>query len=371
MGERHCTFRTIRLAKARICNYCEESAMSERKHVFLNVNNARIHAVEEGEGPLVILLHGFPESWYSWREQLSVIAEAGYKVVAIDQRGYGQSSKFRENKAYRIHQLVGDVIGVADAYGEASPIVIGHDWGAPVAWTTAWLNPDRIRGVMGISVPFSGRAQVALPGNPFGEHRPKYYDKVIAGPDKTYYQAYFSAQDEIIDEIENDLRHWLKCLLYSVSGDAVSQIPADENMDAFTFVQNSPLCIPNGQKMSDSFACPEVLPDWLTEEDLDFYVNEFQRSGFGGPLSYYHNIDNNWHDLAEYDGKPLTVPAYFVGGEFDIGTTMGADAIERVSEMVENLLGLHIVEGAGHWIQQERPAETNAHILDFLNKVTN
>lgn len=343
--------------------------MKPQTHRLLQVNGIRIHAVEQGEGPLVILVHGFPESWYSWRQQIGPLAEAGYRVVAIDMRGYGRSSKFRENKAFLLRKLAADIVGVAQAYGKEPAVVIGHDWGAPVAWTAAWLHPKVFRGVMGLSVPFAGRAQVGVPGNPFGEHRPDDYHKVIAGSDKTFYQDYFGAQDAILDEIEADLRGWLKGLIYTVSGDVVSRFPPPPDMTPLEVMRAGPLCIANGAHMKDAFVMPEVMPEWMTQADFDFYVNEFERSGFSGPLAFYHNIDNNWHDLADMDGKPLTVPACFVGGQYDVGTIWGEEAMARATEFMPNYLGSHIVPGAGHWIQQERPKETNRHILDFLRQL--
>lgn len=154
-------------------------------HRILNCRGTRIHAYEKGpekaEAPLVVLIHGFPESWYSWRHQIPALAEAGYRVVAIDQRGYGRSSKYFLNSAYRIKELVGDIVGVVDAYGADKAVVVGHDWGAPVAWTFAWLHPERCAGVVGISVPFAGRGVIGLPGSPFGEHRPNDYHLELAG----------------------------------------------------------------------------------------------------------------------------------------------------------------------------------------------
>lgn len=343
-------------------------------HRMLDCRGTRIHAVEEGEGPLVVLVHGFPESWYSWRHQIPALAAAGYRVVAIDQRGYGQSSKYRVQTAYRIKELVGDIVGVIDAYGEKQAVVIGHDWGAPVAWTFAWLHPDRCRGVVGISVPFAGRGVIGLPGSPFGEHRPNDYHLELAGPGKVWYQDYFSEQDAIIAEVEEDLRGWLLGLTYTVSGDAVAaatQAAAAAGVDLATMdpievIRGGPLCMPDGARLKDAFVYPETMPDWFTEDDLDFYTAEFERSGLGGPLSFYHNIDNDWHDLAEYEGTPLTPPALFIGGQYDVGTTWGAEAAERAHEVMPNYCGTQMVEGVGHWIQQEEPKETNRLLLDFL-----
>jgi pimeloyl-ACP methyl ester carboxylesterase len=345
-----------------------------QNHRMLNCRGTRIHAVEEGEGPLVILVHGFPESWYSWRHQIPALAAGGYRVVAIDQRGYGRSSKYRVQRAYRIKELVGDIVGVIDAYGEKQAVVVGHDWGAPVAWTFAWLQPDRCRGVVGISVPFAGRGVIGLPGSPFGERRPGEYHRVLAGPGKVWYQEYFGAQDAIIAEIEEDLRGWLLGLTYTVSGEGM--IAATQEalaagvdpaaMDPVEAIRSGPLCLPEGARLKDAFRYPDTMPDWFTEADLDFYSGEFERSGFGGPLSFYHNIDNDWQDLADMAGVPLTPPALFIGGQYDVGTIWGAEALERAHEVMPDYRGTHLIADVGHWIQQEEPKETNRLLLDFL-----
>ncbi|AKK25711.1 alpha/beta fold hydrolase [Mycobacterium sp. EPa45] len=343
-------------------------------HRMLNCQGTRIHAVEEGEGPLVVLVHGFPESWYSWRHQIPALAAAGYRVLAIDQRGYGQSSKYRVQTAYRIKELASDIVGVIDACGEKQAVVVGHDWGAPVAWTFAWLHPDRCRGVVGISVPFAGRGVIGLPGSPFGEQRPNDYHLELAGPGKVWYQDYFSEQDGIITEIEEDVRSWLLGLTYTVSGDAMAAATQAAEaagvdlaaMDPIEVIRSGPLCMPHGARLKDAFVYPEKMPEWFTDADLDFYTGEFERSGFGGPLSFYHNIDNDWHDLAEYEGTPLTPPALFIGGQYDVGTTWGAEAAERAHEVMPNYCGTEMVAGVGHWIQQEEPKETNRLLLDFL-----
>lgn len=345
----------------------------EQIHKVLNCNGTRIHAVEQGKGPLVILLHGFPESWYSWRHQIPALAEAGYKVVAIDQRGYGRSSKYRVQSAYRIKQMVGDVASLIAAYGEKSAVVVGHDWGAPVAWTFAWLHPELCRGVVGVSVPFSGRGLIALPGSPFGERRPNEYHLEIAGPNKIWYQDYFSEQDGIIREIEKDLRRWMLGLIYTVSGEpiaaAVRAAGGPQAADPVDVVRNGPLCMPKGAKLEDAFVYPEKMPAWLSEADLDFFVGEFERSGFGGPLSYYHNIDNSWQDLADQVGKPLTPPAMFIGGQYDVATVWGAEAIDRAREHMPNYHGSHILPEVGHWIQQEDPEGTNRLLIEFLKQL--
>lgn len=340
-------------------------------HKNIDCNGTRIHAVEQGSGPLVVLLHGFPESWYSWRRQIPVLANAGYKVVAIDQRGFGRSSKFHVNSAYRIDKVVADVEALIDAYGETQAVVVGHDWGAPVAWTFAWLRPQRCRGVVGVSVPFAGRGLIGLPGCPFGETRPRDYHIELAGPGRTFYQDYFSEQDAIITEIEQDLRRWFLGLTYTVSGEAAAQAVAagQHPEDPIEALRYGPLCMANGARLDDAFVWPDTMPTWFTEEDLDFYVGEFERAGFSGGLAFYHNVDAGWEVLADVEQTPLTPPAMFVGGEYDIATAWGAEAIERADEKMPNYLGSHIITGAGHWIQQECPDETNRLLLDFLGKL--
>lgn len=341
-----------------------------RQHHLLDVQGVRIHAVEEGKGPLVLLLHGFPELWYSWRYQLPALARAGYRAVAIDQRGYGLSSKFWQPDAYRIHRLVSDVVGVVSALGESRAAVVGHDWGAPIAWTAAWLHPEIFRGVLGISVPFSGRGLIALPGSPFGERRPDDLHRELPAPGEDFYQTYFGELGAVIDEIETDVRGWIRDVVWSMSGEALAASGVDfSRVDPLELTRGSPLCIRRGTRMRDRFQTPAELPPWFTNADLDYFTEAFQRSGFSGPLSYYRNLDNDWHDLEPHASKPLMAPAMFLGGEFDIGTLWGRTAIARARERIPGYLGTHILPGCGHWIQQERPAQTNAVLLEFLEQL--
>ncbi|MDN5939731.1 MAG: alpha/beta hydrolase, partial [Salinisphaera sp.] len=283
-------------------------------------------------------------------------------------RGYGRSSKFHAASAYRIDQLVGDVLGVIRHYDSGPAVVVGHDWGAPVAWTTAWLHPELVRGVVGVSIPFAGRGLIGLPGNPFGEIRPSAYHDRFTGPDQIFYQQYFGERGAIIDEIEAGLRDWLLGILYTVSGEAVAaaaqagQIPADP-LEA---LRTGPLCLSRQARLKDAFVMPESLPDWLTEDDLAFFVAELQYSGLAGPLGYYHQVDAGWEWLEAHAGAPLVPPALFIGGEFDVGTAWGVDNIKQAQAHCGAYRGSHIVPGSGHWIQQEKPEETNRCLLHFL-----
>ena len=339
-----------------------------RTHRLLTVNGARIHAVIAGEGPLVLLLHGFPELWYSWRFQLPALAAAGYRAVAIDLRGYGRSSKFWDPAAYHINRLVADAVGVVHALGEARAVVVGHDWGAPVAWTSAWLHPEVFRGVVGMSVPFSGRGLIALPGNPFGERPPHVVHRELSGPDADFYQAYFGTLGPIIDEIETDLRGWVRDLVYSVSGEAMRAAGVDfAARDPIELIRAGALCIPHGTRMRDRLRrAPAPPPAWFTEADLDVFVAALVGGGFAGPLCYYRNLERDWEALGSHADRPLTAPALFIGGSHDIATNWGREAIARAPERIANWLGSRVLAGAGHWLQQEQPAETNAALLEFL-----
>lgn len=339
----------------------------EIKHSLVSVNNARLHVAELGEGPLVVLVHGFPELWYSWRHQMPAIAQAGYRAVAIDQRGYGSSSKFWNPDAYRLRVLVADLVGLVRALGEQSAVLIGHDWGAPVVWTAAWRHPDVFSGVLGMSVPFSGRGQIALPGNPFGERSPHDVHRAVSGTDLEFYQSYFGGLTEVIDEVEQDLRGWIRDLTWTVSGEAaIASGLSFDGVDPIELIRASALCLPPGAKMRDRFMTPEIMPEWFTEADLDVFVDALERGGLAGPLSYYRNIENNWGDLADIAETQLRTPAMYLGAQYDVGTWWGEEAIARADERIPNFIGARILEGAGHWLQQEKPEETNAVVLEFL-----
>ena len=333
---------------------------------WLKVNGARLYAVEQGTGPMVLLVHGFPEIAYSWRHQLPALAAAGYRAVAIDQRGYGRSSKFWQPEAYRIDHLVADLVGVVHALGERQAVVVGHDWGAPVAWSAAWLHPEVFRGVVGMSVPFAGAGLIGVPGNPFGERPVEEYQRELAGPGQDFYHTYWSTLGPIIDEIEADLPGWIADLMYSVSGEGLASVGFSlEGADPVSLIRQSAVCIPHGSRMRERFLPAQPVP-WLSAEDLATYVAAFQGSGFHGPLSYYRNLPADQQLLTPRAGQKLAVPAYFIGGEFDVATWWGAEARARAFEVISDYRGETVLPGCGHWIQQERPAETNRLLVEFL-----
>ncbi|MCL7377793.1 alpha/beta fold hydrolase [Streptomyces sp. 35G-GA-8] len=312
-------------------------------HRLVDVPGGRIHVVEQGTGPLVLLVHGFPESWYSWRHQLPVLAAAGFRAVAIDVRGYGRSSKPHDIEAYRMLAHVADNVGVVRALGEETATVIGHDWGATIAANTALLRPDVFTAVGLLSVPYTPR----------GGFRPTDAFSMMGGPEE-FYVSYFQRPGRAEAEIERDVRGWLAGFYAALSGDAVP--PADGG---------DPHFVPVGGKLSDRF--PDAsLPAWLSDADLDVYAHEFERTGLTGALNRYRNMDRDWADLAAWDGAPITQPSLFIGGALDASTTWLADAIAAYPTTLPGLVSSHILDGCGHWVQQERADEVGRLLTDWL-----
>ncbi|MGW5256484.1 alpha/beta fold hydrolase [Streptomyces sp. NPDC004012] len=303
----------------------------------------RIHLVEQGEGPMVLLVHGFPESWYSWRHQLPALAAAGYRAVAVDVRGYGRSSRPDHVDAYRMLELVEDQVAVVHALGEQSAVIVGHDWGAAIAANTALLRPDVVRAVGLLSVPYAPR----------GGPRPS---EVFArmGGDEELYVSYFQQPGRAEAEIEPDVRGWLGGFYAAFSGDTM---PAPEAPD--------PHFVSPGRAMRDRFPVG-LLPAWLGEDDLDVFAGEFERTSMRGALNRYRNMDRDWEDLAAFHGAPITQPSLFVGGTRDASTVWLAEAISAFGTTMPGLVSSHLLDGCGHWIQQERPAEINQLLTGWL-----
>ncbi|MFF9210942.1 MULTISPECIES: alpha/beta fold hydrolase [unclassified Streptomyces] len=303
----------------------------------------RVHLVEQGDGPLVLLVHGFPEFWYSWRYQLPALAAAGYRAVAVDVRGYGRSGKPADPQAYRMLDLVEDNVAVVRALGEESAVVVGHDWGATIAAHSALLRPDVFRAVGMLSVPYSP------PGGP----RPSDVFAAMGG-DEEFYVSYFQEPGRAEGEIEPDVRGWLAGFYAALSGDT---LPAPGAPD--------PHFVTKGGTLRDRFPTGR-LPGWLGEPELDVYAAEFERTGLTGALNRYRSMDQDWADLAAYAGAPLTQPSLFAGGTLDASTTWLSDAIDAFPVTLPGLVSSHLLDGCGHWIQQERPDEVNTLLVDWL-----
>ncbi len=341
----------------------------------VQANGHRVHCLECGTGPLVLLVHGFPEVAYSWRYQLPALAAAGYHAVAVDQLGYGRSSKPPLLESYRMTELVGTLVGTVQALGETTAVVVGHDWGAPVAWSAAWIRPEVFDAVVAVGVPFSGRGQMGFPGSVHGEVKPSEIERRIAGPDLLLYQEYFKQPGIAELEMEEDVRTWLTKLYFSFSADAglPPAAPAEAAGDleaTLTNLRESGLCMERGARFADRCVLPDVLPEWLPQEDLDYYVAEFERTGFTGALNnYYRSLDLNWEVLGPWEGRPVEVPALFVTADRDAPMLWASEAIERMKDAVPQLRETVMFDNCGHWIQQERRDDFNRVLVDFLADV--
>jgi pimeloyl-ACP methyl ester carboxylesterase len=322
--------------------------MNDVKHRLVEVNGIRMHIAESGAGPLVLLCHGFPESWYSWRHQLRALAKAGFHAVAPDMRGYGETERPDQIDQYTLFHLVGDIIGLVDALGVETALVAGHDWGAPVAWHAALLRPDRFRGVIGLSVPFVPRRPV----------RPT--SMMPQTEDALFYQLYFQTPGVAEAELERDVRRSIRRIVYSLSGDAPGR---EQNLA----IGNEVGMVPRQGGMLSRLMDPTASPSWLSEADVDFYVGEFTRTGFRGGLNWYRNIDRNWELLAPMAGTKVTVPALYIAGDRDLVLAfrgMG-QVLANLSKLVPNLQGTVMLPGCGHWTQQERAKQVNEALIDF------
>jgi pimeloyl-ACP methyl ester carboxylesterase len=323
--------------------------MSQVQHRIVETNGIRMHIAEQGAGPLIVLCHGFPESWYSWRHQLPALAQAGFHAVAPDMRGYGRTDAPAELDRYTLPHLVGDMVGLLDALGAESAVIAGHDWGAPVAWHAALMRPDRFRAVIGLSVPFRPRGSV----------RPTTV--MPQSDDALFYQLHFQTPGVAEKELEGDVHLTIRRLLYWASGDG----PVG---DLITGHRDAVGMVPRRVGFLSGTVDPKALPPWLTEADVEFFAGEFIRTGFRGGLNWYRNIDRNWELLAPFAGARVTVPALYVAGNRDLVVAFrGMDQlIPNLSKFVPQLRKTLMLPGCGHWTQQERPHEVNAVILDFL-----
>lgn len=312
-------------------------------------NGIRLHARVAGTGPLLILVHGWPELSYSWRHQIEPLAQAGYTVCAIDVRGYGLSDRPPAVADYAMTQHMADIIGVIDHFGEETAVLIGHDWGGPIVWNTALAHPDRIRAVAGLSVPYFRRA--SLP--PLALWNLLYTDK-----GRFFYQVYFQEEGVAEAAFEADPRAALAKIYFALSGDAAKLGGVWPAIGV-----NEPLL--------DHLPLPSPFPDWMSASELDTFAETFTQTGFRGPFNRYRNIDTDYHALPDYGVQAITQPSTFIAGSLDPVRTFvqGRDAYESAGDLLSDLRGLTIIEGAGHWIQQERPNEVCAALLAFLREL--
>ncbi len=311
-------------------------------------NDVNLRCVVDGEGPLVIMVHGWPESWYSWRHQIAPLRDAGYRVVVPDVRGYGGSDAPADLEAYDMEHMIGDVLGLIDHFAQEKAILIGHDWGAPIVWNTAALHADRVRAVAALSVPYSPRGKVSSI---------ELWKQIYAG--RFFYQLYFQEPGVAEAEFEADMRQALRKIYYAGSGDSPKgMFRPEKRPDA---------------RMLDDLPDPATLPHWLTEQDLDYYVAQFRRNGFRGPLNRYRTQQRDWERLTALSGARITRPACFIAGRRDgvLKFVPDFDMVENMKRWTDDLRVCELIDGAGHWIQQERPEEVTKLLLGFLVSLEN
>jgi pimeloyl-ACP methyl ester carboxylesterase len=299
--------------------------------------------IEAGDpgAPVVVLTHGFPELAYSWRHQIPVLAAAGYHVLAPDQRGYGGSSRPDAIDAYDIHQLTADIVGLLDDVGAQRAVWIGHDWGAPVAWHAPLLHPDRVSAVVGMSVPPTPRSKT---------QPTKVWRKLLG--ENFFYILYFQEPGVADAELNGDPARTVRRMMGGLR-------TSDDQSAALR------MAAPGPEGFIDRLPEPDALPDWITQDEIDHYISEFSRTGFTGGLNWYRNFDRNWETTPDLTGAKISVPSLFMAGTADpVLTFIRAD---RASEMISGPYRQVMIDGAGHWLQQERPDEVNAALLDFLN----
>jgi pimeloyl-ACP methyl ester carboxylesterase len=312
----------------------------------IDTNGIELHVEESGpsDGFPVILAHGFPELSYSWRHQLPALAAAGFHGLAPDQRGYGRSSRPEAVEDYDIEHLTGDLLGLLDHIGQEKAVFVGHDWGSMVVWSLAQVFPERVAGVVGMSVPFVPRP--AAP--PIGLMR-----NLIG--DGFFYILYFQEPGVADAELGGDPARTMRRMLAGL------QMTPDAAPDPATMFVN------DGRGFVDRIREPDGLPDWLTQDELDHYIAEFRRTGFTGGINWYRNLDRNWERTELLAGAKLEVPSLFIGGSLDPVLLMTPP--DATVDWLTDHRGTVLVEGAGHWVQQEQPDEVNAALLEFLRTI--
>ena len=303
-----------------------------------------INLAEKGEGPVILCVHGWPELWYSWRHQIAKFSEVGFRVCAMDVRGYGGSSKPLDVASYSLKNLASDVAAVATQLSDEPVVLFGHDWGAPIVWHTALLHPDRVRAVAGLSVPY-------MPGT--GTSFLDLAEQIYQG--RFFYQKYFQEEGIAEQELEADPELSLRKIYYSLSGDA----PLDDWLKEKA----------ETKLLLDDLDSPDPFPAWLSDSDLQIYSQAFERGGFRGPLNRYRAQRIDIEELKSLRGLKIEQPACFIGGERDPVRHFvpGMDLFSVAGDGCNDYRGTTIICGAGHWVQQECPAETNQALNQFLS----
>lgn len=322
------------------------------KETIIQTRTINMSILDSGQGPLVLFCHGFPETKYAWRHQINAVAQAGYRAVAPDMRGYGGTDAPEDLDQYTVFHAVGDLVALLDALGEHQAVVVGHDWGATIAWQAALLRPDRFRALVALSVPMMGQ-----PPMPPSKILPQTEDAL-------FYTLYFQKPTLADEEFNRDVSLTLRKLMFAASGEAGPRKPGDGTPNPFGMVAKS-------TGLLASLPTPASLPDWLPSRDFDQLVRAFEQADFTGGLNYYRNLDRNWELQQAYVGQVVQVPALFIIGERDTGLTIPGmeQIIAAMPNLVPDLRGSYVLQDAGHWLQQERAKEVSDLAINFLGEL--
>jgi pimeloyl-ACP methyl ester carboxylesterase len=313
---------------------------------MIATNGIRLHVTEQGQGPVVLLLHGFPETSHAWRHQLHALASAGYRAIAPDLRGYGRSDCPAAVDSYTTLDSVGDLVGLLDACGAQQAVVVGNDWGATIAWQAALVRPDRFRAVVALGVPLMGRA-------------PMPPSRLFPQDEQAWFYTHYFSHPSTTAELEADVATTLEKIYFGASGDVGER--GERSPNPFGMVSKR-----------DGYLPPLPLPPhactWLPSADRDVNVRAFQHSGFRGGLNYYRNLDRNWELQGAFEGLQVTIPALYMVGARDTGLIMPGmkEIIADMGRLAPRLHGSHIVPDAGHWLQQEAADYVSAGLIEFL-----
>lgn len=316
---------------------------SQRTHRTLAVNGIDLHVVERGEGQPVVMCHGFPGLWFTWRHQLDALSRAGYRVIAPDMRGYGGSSAPAGADSYDRPHTVGDIVGLLDALDIEQAVFAGHDFGAHLVWDLPAWAPGRVRALMQLSVPRTPRLPV----------QPTVGFRYLASQHFAHVH-YFQEVGVADAELNGRPREFLAKIFHALSG-------ANRYLDCWEFPSE-------GNGYLDVLPDPPALPwPWLDEDEFDYYVTEFTRTGFTGGLNWYRAEDAVWAQNETLHDVPIEVPTVFVAGAADpVLEMMGRDPFGAMRDLVPGLVGAHVIDGAGHFVQMEKPGEVNEILVDFL-----
>jgi pimeloyl-ACP methyl ester carboxylesterase len=305
----------------------------------VDVNGITLSYLTQGAGPLVVFMHGFPDLASSWRHQMKAVADAGFRAVAPDMRGYGESSAPVDPACYSQFDIAGDITGLMDHLGAEDAVLVGHDMGANLAWAMATFVPQRVRGTAILSIP----------------HKPRGIQPPVASMPPQFYQQRFQELGVEEDDMHEKVRTFLPGIFDRLSGSSERGKPPA-------------LFVPEGGHFSDLFEAPQKTPAWMDQNELELYIDTFKRTGFRGAVNWYRNIDRNWRMSAPWDPGHVSVPAAFIVGTEDVAYALFKDSgvIDSQGERVANLIDVRVLEGVGHWIANEAPDEVNEFLLAFL-----